>query len=335
MARMRRPRAAVAGLRRAFAIACAVVVTLAGCRKDSDSHDSRASAGAATSAPSRDGSEAHPLEVMLIPADGGTEDGTKRDFLPLFNAITRTRGIYFDVRVGESYSAVVEAMTNGQVDVGFFGAVAYLQAKKRAGAELLAVSVENGSSVYYSGIFVPADSPVKTLSDLKGKSLALGDPNSTSSFAYPIVMLLDAGIDPVKDMGKIVFAGSHVNSLAACAEKRVDAGAASFVSFEKAVDEKRLAPNSLRPIARSEAIPNPPLAMSSRLPADIKVKLRDGFAHVHEAPGITPEMIRGYGGKKVDRYDTAYSEAEFMKVAEKLQRIDEIRDAILKKASER
>jgi phosphonate transport system substrate-binding protein len=323
-------------MRRFVAVLCvALLVALAGgCHKDSSSRAAQESANPA-GASARDGTEAQPLMVMLIPADGGTEDGTKRDFLPLFEAITRTQRIHFDVRVGESYSAVVEAMTNGQIDIGFFGAVAYLQAKKRAGAELLAVSVENGSSVYYSGIFVPSDSPLKSLADLKGKSLALGDPNSTSSFAYPLVMLLEAGIDPIKDIGKIYFAGSHVNSLAACAEKRVDAGAASFVSFEKAVDEKRLAPDSLRPIARSEAIPNPPLAMASRLPAALKAKLRDGFAHVHEAPGITPEMIRGYGGKKVERYDTAYPESEFMKVAEKLQKIDAIRDALLKKASER
>jgi phosphonate transport system substrate-binding protein len=289
----------------------------------------------AAAAATRDGTEAHPLLVMLIPADGGTEDGTKRDFVPLFDAITRSRGLHFEVHVGESYSAVVEAMTNGQVDLGFFGVVSYLQAKKRAGAELLAVSVENGSSVYYSGIFVPSDSPSKTLADLKGKSLAVGDPNSTSSFAYPMAMLLEAGVDPVKDLGKIVFAGSHVNSLVAAAEKRVDAGAASFVSFEKAVDEKKIGPNALRPLTRSEPIPNPPLAIWGALPAALKAKLRDGFAHVHEAPGITPDMIRGYGGKKVDRYDTAYPESEFMKAAAKLQKVDAIRDAILKKASER
>jgi phosphonate transport system substrate-binding protein len=230
---------------------------------------------------------------------------------------------------------VVEAMASDQVDIGFFGAVSYLQAKKRAGAELLAVSVENGSSTYYSGIFVQSASPTKGLLDLKGKTLALGDPNSTSSFAYPLVMLLDAGVDPVKDLGRIVLAGSHVNSLAACAESRADAAAASFLSFEKAVGENKIPADKLRPIARSEAIPNPPLAMSSKLPAALKSKLREGFAHVHQAPGITPDMVRGYGGKKVDRYDAAYPEAEFMKAAEKLARVDAIRDEVLKKASQR
>ncbi len=316
--------AAVRIPRRAFLLVSAAI-GVAACQRHEESRGS----------PARDGSAAHPLSVMLIPADGGTEDGTKKDFLPLFDAVTRTKGVHFDVRVGQSYGAVVEAMAAGQVDVGFFGAVSYLQAKKRAGAELLAVSVENGSTTYYSGIFVQAGSPAKSLADLKGKSLALGDPNSTSSFAYPLVMLLDAGVDPVKDLSRIFLAGSHVTSLAACSEGRVDAAAASFVSFEKAVGDGKIPSDKLRPVARSEAIPNPPLAMSSRLAEGLKAKLRDGFAHVHEAPGITPDMVRGYGGKKVDRYDTAYSEAEFMKAAEKLARVDAIRDEVLKKASQR
>jgi phosphonate transport system substrate-binding protein len=310
--------------RRAFLLALFLAL---GCNKDKPAGESRGTA--------RDGTAERPLLVMLIPADGGTEDGTKKDFLPLFDAVTRTQGVHFDVRVGQSYGAVVEAMASDQVDVGFFGAVSYLQAKKRAGAELLAVSVESGSSTYYSGIFVQSSSPAKTLADLKGKTLALGDPNSTSSFAYPLVMLLDAGVDPAKDLARILLAGSHVNSLAACAESRVDAAAASFLSFEKAVGENKVPADRLRPIARSEAIPNPPLAMSSKLPAPLKAKLREGFGHVHEAPGITPDMVRGYGGKKVDRYDTAYPEAEFMKAAEKLARVDAIRDEILKKASQR
>jgi phosphonate transport system substrate-binding protein len=288
-----------------------------------------------TTKASRDGSLEKPLEVMLIPADGGTEDGTKSDFLPLFNAITKTEGLHFNVRVGQSYGAVVEAMANGQVDVGWFGPVSYMQAKKRAGAELLAVAVEHGSSTYFSGIFVRSDAPMQTLADMKGKALAVGDPSSTSSFAFPLAMLIEAGVDPVKDLSKIVFTGSHVNSLAACAEGRVDAGAASFNSFEKAVNEKKIEPNKLRPLAKSPPLPNPPLAMHPGLDPEVKRKLREGFANVHKAPGITPDQVRGYGGTKVDRYDVDYPDAEFLKVGQKLEKVDALKDAILKKAGQK
>ncbi|MDP8999742.1 MAG: phosphate/phosphite/phosphonate ABC transporter substrate-binding protein [Myxococcota bacterium] len=283
----------------------------------------------------RDGSQDKPLEVMLIPADGGTEDGTKADFLPLFNAIAKTQGLHFDVRVGQSYGAVVEAMANGQVDVGWFGPVSYMQAKKRAGAELLAVAVEHGSSTYFSGIFVRTDAPMHSLADMKGKTLAVGDPSSTSSFAFPLAMLIDAGVDPVRDLTKIVFTGSHVNSLAACAEGRVDAGAASFNSFEKAVTEKKIESDKLRPLVKSDPLPNPPLAMHPGLDPEVKRRLREGFATVHKAPGITPDQIRGYGGTKVDRYDVDFPDSEFMKVGAKLEKVDALKDAILKKAGQK
>jgi phosphonate transport system substrate-binding protein len=329
--------------RRTFRHSCsvyglAVALVLLGCgKKDgSTSGDTAASQTAASSTAKwpRDGSIEKPLQVMLIPADGGTEDGTKGDFLPLFNAIAKTEGLHFDVRVGQSYGAVVEAMANGQVDVGFFGAVSYLQAKKRAGAELLAVSVENGSSTYFAGIFVRSDAPMRTLADLKGKALAVGDPSSTSSYAYPLAMLIEAGVDPVKDLTKIVFAGSHVNALAACAGGRVDAGAASFFSFEKAVNEKKIDRDALRPLAKSDPIPGPPLAMHPGLDAEVKKRLREGFATVHKAPGITPDLVRGYGGKKVDRYDVDYPDAEFMRAAQKLEKVEAIKDAVLRKAGQ-
>ena len=282
----------------------------------------------------RDGSKEKPLMVMLVPADGGTEDGTKKDFEPVFNAITRIHGLHFEIRVGQSYSSVIEAQANGQVDIGFYGPVSYLQCKQRGGAELLAVSVTKGESVYFSGIFVPKDSNIKSVADLKGKTMAFGDPSSTSSFNYPMAMLLDGGVDPVKDLNKIVLAGSHVNSLKACAEGKVDACAASFDSLEKAINQNQIPADALRPLQKSDPIPNPPLAMHPKLPQKLKDTLREAFGNIHKAEGVTPEMIRGYGGKKCDRYDAEYPEAEMLKAVEKLDKVEKIHGELLAKAGE-
>ena len=89
-----------------------------------------------------DGSANKPLRVVLIPADGGTEDGTKKDFQPVFSAITQATGINFDIKVGQSYSAAVEAMCSGAADIAFYGPATYLQAKARDCAELLALAGE-------------------------------------------------------------------------------------------------------------------------------------------------------------------------------------------------
>lgn len=284
----------------------------------------------------RDGSVKQPLRVMLVPADGGTEDGTKADFQPIFNAITRTTGLNFDIKVGQSYGAVVEAMCAKQADIAWFGPASYIPARDRGCAKLLAVAVEKGQSVYYSGLFTARDSSLKNLKDTKGDRLALGDVNSTSSFLYPVAMLMDAGVDPARDMKQIILAGSHANVITALAEGRVDVGGASFDSFEKAVKAGSIDPAKVRVLAKSEPIPYPPIAMHPALPSKVQQQLKDAFNSVHETPGITSDQIRGYGGKKVDRYDANFPESGMDAPAKKMTLVnDQVKAAIIKKASDR
>jgi phosphonate transport system substrate-binding protein len=282
-----------------------------------------------------DGSESNPLRVMLIPADGGTEEGTIADFKPVFNAVTQAKGIHFDIKVGQSYGAVVEAMANELADIAWFGPVSYLQAKERGGAELLAVSESKGDAVYYSGIFIPADSEIKSISDLRGKRMAFGDPSSTSSFNFPVAMLLAGGVDPSKDLSEVYITGSHSNSIAALVDGKVDACACSFPSFGKAVEAGVIDPSRFKPLLKSDPIPNPPLAMHPNLPADTKTQLKDAFHTLHENPAIKAEQIRGYGGKIYERYNAEIGEEVMAAAGAKLAQVtDELKGEMLKRAAE-
>jgi phosphonate transport system substrate-binding protein len=284
----------------------------------------------------RPAAAAQPLHVLLIPADGGTESGTLADYQPIFNAVSRSTGMTFDLKVAQSYGAVVEGMCNGAADIAFVGPVTYLQAKDRGCAELLAVAVKSGTSVYYSGIFARPDSTIAALTDLKGKRLALGDVNSTSSFVFPLTMLMDAGIDPVRDLSRIRMTGSHASSLAALLQGQVDAAALSFDSYEKAVREKVPGARELRVVARSGPIPYPPLVVNSRLPLATREALKAAFQKVAHEPGITPEMIRGYGGAQVDGYDAHFPAEKFNPAAQTMARVtDAMKGDILKRSAER
>jgi phosphonate transport system substrate-binding protein len=277
-----------------------------------------------------------PLKVLLIPADGGTESGTLADYRPLFAAVGKSTGLAFDLKVAQSYGAVVEAMCTGTADIAFVGPVTFLQAKQRGCAELLAVAVKHGESVYYAGLFARKNGALHLIGDLKGKDVAFGDVNSTSSFVFPMAMLLDAGIDPVKDLHAIRMTGSHANSLAALLAGRVDAAALSFDSYDKAVREGVPGVTDVTVLARSEPIPYPPLAVASRLSPALKEKLREAFQSVAKAPGIKPEMIRGYGGAQVDGYDAHFPAARFDAAAAKMALLsDALKGEILKKSSER
>ena len=276
------------------------------------------------------------LRVILIPADGGTEDGTKADYQPIFEAVSRMTGLSFSIRVGQSYASVVEAMCAGGADVAFVGPVTYIEALQRGCAELLAVAVEKGQSIYYAGLFTKASSGIRQLTDLKGKRIAFGDVNSTSSFVFPMTMIMEAGLDPVRDLSEVRLTGSHANSLAALIQNQVDAAALSFDSFDKALSQGAVDPATIRVVARSIPIPYPPLIVNAKLAPKLKAELRDAFGRVDKAPGVTPDMIRGYGGGKVDRYDTQFPAEKFNIAAVMMARLDDsLKAAILKKAGQR
>lgn len=282
----------------------------------------------------RDGSPEKPLRVLLIPADGGTEDGTKADFQPLFDAMSRSTGLHFEVHTGQSYAAVIEAMCAGLAEIAWFGPMSYLEARERGCAELLAMEERDGSATYFAGLFVAADSDIETVSDLAGRDLALGSPHSASSFAYPLAMIADAGLDPIADLGAVRLTGSHASSLMALRSGRIDAAGASFISYERAVNQGSLDPSGFRVLAKSQPIPNPPLAMRAALPDSLKATLRTAVSTVHESPGINPEAIRGYGGKRVDRYVADIDESVLDSAASAIAFIDEdFRAALLQKAS--
>ena len=289
--------------------------------------------GPALAAKLPDGSKEHPLRVLMIPADTGSNDSTQ-DYKPVFNGITRHYGLYFDIKVGSSYAAVVEGMCNNRADIAWFGASTYGEAYKRCGVDLLAVDVKKGDSSYYSGIFTRKGNGIKKINDLRGKSMAFGSTSSTSSFNFPVAMLIADGVDPVKDLNKIIIAGSHSASLAALAEGKVDAAAASYNSFGKAVKKGAIDPAKFGPVAKSQPIPNPPMAMNKGLDSEVKKKLRVAFNNIHTK--IDPSKIRGYGGKKVDRYDANFKEQKIFDALAKLSAVTkQVKEEMIDKAGQR
>ena len=280
-----------------------------------------------------DGSRDNPLRVMLIPADGGTSDGTLADFTPLFDGITRMTGLHFDVRTGQSYAAVIEGMCSGVADIAWFGPVAFQEAYNKGCAELLAIEVTNGASTYYSGLFASKTSGIESVSEAAGHAFAVGSIHSASSFAYPMAMLIKAGIDPVKDLSDIRITGSHSNSLMALETGQVDLAGASFVSFERAVDHGGLSADKVRILAKSDPIPNPPLAMHPDLDPQTKALLKSVISSIHESDVVSPNMIRGYGGKIVDRYDTEMTADVILNALSAIDAIDaSFRNDVLKKS---
>lgn len=275
------------------------------------------------------------LRVILIPADGGTESGTLSDYRPLFDAVGKVTHLSFDLKVAQSYSGAVEALCAGQADIAFLGPSTFIEARDRRCADFLAVAYRNRHSSYRAAIFVRKDSDIATPADLRGHSLALGDANSTSSFLYPVAMLLKAGVDPARDMKAIRILGSHAASLSALANGQVDAAALSVESYNRALRANLPGADQLRPLIISEEIPYPPLVVRHGLSQEVAARVGAALNGLAANPDIQREMIRGYGGAVVDGYTTGFPQKAFDQVSQLARLVGpERKEAILRRAAQ-
>lgn len=121
--------------------------------------------------------------------------------------------------------------------------------------------------------FVPADSEIESLADLKGSRIALKDVGSTSGHIFPSQMLVQAGLDLDRDLD-IVMAGDA--RIAALVNGDVVAMGGGNRDIEKI---EALDPDGeYRVIAKSDRLPGDPVVMRSSLPEDCKTGLRETLA---------------------------------------------------------
>src|SRR5262245_9907039 len=98
--------------------------------------------------------------------------------------------------VATEYAGVVEAMCTNQAQMGALNTFGYILASSRKCADVALVSIRNNSTSYKGQIITKADSGIKTIADLKGKTFCRPDPLSTSGWIIPSITLKANKIDP-------------------------------------------------------------------------------------------------------------------------------------------
>lgn len=181
-----------------------------------------------------------------------------------------------EVVITEDYAAEVLAMENGKLDVAEFGPLGFVFASERAKAVPLVSfgDAEGKPTTYTAGIWVKKDSPVKTIEDLKGRSLALGSPGSTSGDAFPMSALKDAGID--KEV-RSDYAGGHPEALLALVNGTVDAAEINSQTLESAKSEGTFDESKFRQVWKSNPIPNDPITVRSDAPKEFQDAVKQAF----------------------------------------------------------
>ena len=188
-------------------------------------------------------------------------------------------GVKIKLFQASDYAGVGQALIAGHLQMARIGGAGYASVWLDCnGCIEPSVTTEglDGTTGYLSILTVRTDSPYQSLQDLKGKSIAFADPNSTSGYIVPMVMLTKAGIDPDKFFGKTSFSGGHEQSVIALLKGTYDAVYTwtakndSFGNLRMMMDKGLLKRDQVRIIGTSDPIRNPLLAVRTELPAQMK-----------------------------------------------------------------
>lgn len=228
---------------------------------------------------------------------------TQARFKELADVFRQKVGVEMRIYTATDYSGTVQALTSGQIHMGQMGASAYSAAwiDSNGGVEPLVANQElDGALGYHSILIVKSDSPYKKLEDLKGKTLAWADPNSTSGYLIPLVSLRGAGIEPDKYFSKTLFSGGHEQSVLGVIGGQFESAFTWSSKGHNAgqiramVDRGVLKMDQFRVIWESPLIPNPLVVIRKDMAEDMKRDLRAFWTDLAKThPQIAEAAARG------------------------------------------
>ncbi len=190
--------------------------------------------------PARAGDLPKTLTLALTPSQSPTAlQETGEAFA---KAISQRLGTPVKAVVASDYAAVIEALRNRTADLAFLHTAGYVLAHREAWARLVVQDIWHGRTSYTSRIYVRKESGLKTLEDLRGKTIAFVDPTSTSGYIYPMVLLMKRGLvkdkDPKTFFREAIFAGQHDAAFLALLNGTVDAAASFDLAREQYLKDR-------------------------------------------------------------------------------------------------
>ena len=242
------------------------------------------------------------LHLVLTPSQKPTDLlATGEEFGQVLGKLV---GVPVRVTVASDYAAVIEALRNHTADLAFVHPGGYVLASREAKARIVAKNLWHGKSSFTSRIYVRRDAGIKTVEDLRGKTIAFVDPASSSGYIYPMVLLIQRGLvtnrDPKTFFKEVVFSGAHDASMRALLNGHVDA----IASFDLAREQYLKEPaerERIIVVVETPAIPEAGIAARDGLDPAMFAKVRAALLQIR-APAHAALLKRLY---EIDGFDTA------------------------------
>ena len=241
---------------------------------------------------------------------GGLEERRLKDHACLKSKAEKALKVPVDLFASRDYGGMTEGLLAGRLDAAGLGAGGYAAIFLQdpdAIEPIVALQQADGTLGYRSVLLVRADSPYRTLADLRGRSLMFTERLSASGFLIPYYELTKQGYRPERFFGRLGFSGSHTQAVAAVLEGQADAGVTwssgvgdhangySGGNLRRMVERGALDMDDVRILWTSELIPAGPQVVRKELPEEAKEIYRDLLLNLADQDRRCFERIVGDG----------------------------------------
>jgi phosphonate transport system substrate-binding protein len=248
------------------------------------------------------GTEENPIVWSFVPS--GDTQQISAGGSAVADMIYEKTGLVVEARVATEYAGVIEALSADppSAHMASLATFAYVVAADRGVAEAALVSVRYGRPFYDGQIIAGADSGIRTIEDLKGKTFARPDPLSTSGWIIPSLTMRAAGVNPDTDLDQIVDAGGHTGVVTAVYNGDVDAGAC-FVDARGNIQEDN--PDVMEKVVViqvSAPIPNDGVQFSPSVPAETREKIVEALLEIADDEEGNEALNQAYQWTALERH---------------------------------
>lgn len=233
------------------------------------------------------GSEEETLTIAYAPNESTEQSVDARQGLAsdLKNAL----GMEVEEIQASDYNAIIEALRTGQADMAYMGALAVALAVERAQVEPIVMKAPEGDksqAVYHSVFITRSDNDsIQSIKDIRGKTMAFVDPDSTSGNLIPTAEIIHAFPDEHLDSDMlhtngnffeaVSFSGKHQAGLQAVIKGDVDVVPISDQILASEIANGNARQEDIKIIHESGAIPAEAMVVGKSVDDVLKQKLTD------------------------------------------------------------
>ncbi len=191
-----------------------------------------------------------------------------------------------------TFAGVIEALRFGHAHAAFMSAWPAALAQKHAGADVGLAEIREvvigdqkvEATYYFSYWVVRKDSPITSISELRGRRVALPSQLSTSGYVAPLARLVDLGLLPPSDsdrevdpklfFGDVMLAGGYAQGWEALKSGQVDA---TVIAGDVAESLYREVLDNTRVIETQGPIPSHSVVFAKSLQEPARTQLKDAL----------------------------------------------------------